>query len=111
MAIADTIHDFAKGSTFEAVMSLPESVQDNYFQGWQVLSQIRRAGQLTKEGIFAEFDFKWLGNVHRQFVLSTDDTDKWPLGLAEFDVLFTSNTGRRIRTKTVQIKITAGVSN
>lgn len=109
MGIADTIHDFAKGSTFEAVMSLPESVQDNYFANWQVLSQIRRAGQLTKDGIFGEFDFKWLGP--RQFSLTTDDTDKWPLGLAEFDVLFTSNTGRRIRTKTITIKITAGVSN
>lgn len=109
LKIAETIHDFARGSTFEAVMSLPESVPEDYFLNWQPLSQIRRAGQLTKAGMIGEFDFKWLGP--REFSLTTDDTDRWPLGVAEFDVLFTSTTGRRIRTKTVQIKITAGVSN
>ena len=106
--IADTVHDFARGATFEAVMSLPVSVPDNYFLEWQPLSQIRRDGQLTKEGLIGELDFKWLGP--REFVLSTDDTDKWPLGMAEMDVLFTSRQGRRIRTKTVKIKITAGIT-
>ena len=108
--IADTVHDFARGSTFEAVMSLPASVPDNYFnEDWLPLSQIRRDGQLTKDGLIGELDFKWLGP--RQFVLSTDDTDKWPLGRAELDVLFThKQTGRRIRTKTVKVHITHGVS-
>ena len=55
--IADTVHDFARGATFEAVMSLPVSVPDNYFLEWQPLSQIRRDGQLTKEGLIGELDF------------------------------------------------------
>ena len=106
--IADTVHDFARGATFEAVMSLPISVPDNYFAEWQPFSQIRRDGQLTKEGLIGELDFKWLGP--REFVLISDDTDKWPLGKAELDVLFTSKQGRRIRTKTVRLNITVGVS-
>lgn len=106
--IADTIHEFARGATFEAVMSLPTNVPDNYFADWQPLSQIRRHGQLTKEGLIGELDFKWLGA--REFVLSTDETDKWPLGVAEIDVLFTSRLGRRIRTKTIKVKIVPGVS-
>lgn len=109
LKIADTVHDFARGTTFEAVMSLPDNVADDYFVDWQPLAMMRRAGQMTKAGLITEFDFKWIGP--RQFVLSTDDTDKWPLGMAEFDVLFTSRLGRRIRTKTVTIKITDGVSN
>lgn len=106
--IADTIHEFARGATFEAVMSLPTNVPDNYFNDWQALSQIRKHGLLTKAGLIGDLDFKWLGP--REFVLSSNDTDKWPLGVAELDVLFTSRQGRRIRTKTVKVKITPGVT-
>lgn len=106
--IADTIHEFARGATFEAVMSLPTNVPDNYFADWQPLSQLRRDGQLTKSGLIGELDFKWLGP--REFVLSSNDTDKWPLGVAELDVLFTSRQGRRIRTKSLKVKITPGVT-
>lgn len=104
--IQDNIPEFARGSSFEAVMSLPQSVQEDYFAEWQALSQIREEGNLTKEGILGELDLKWLGP--RQFVLSSDDTDKWPLGMAEFDVLFSSKQGRRIRTKTLRILIKDG---
>lgn len=104
--IQDNIPSFARGSTFEAIMSLPSNVEDDYFVTWQPLSQIRAEGNLTKEGIMGELTLKWLGP--RQFVLSTDDTDKWPLGMAEFDVLFSSRQGRRIRTKTIRILIKDG---
>ena len=104
--IQDNIPEFARGSSFEAVMSLPASVEVSYFATWQPLSQIRKEGNLTKEGLIGDLTFKWLeGN---QFLLSSNDTDKWPLGMAEFDVLFSSRQGRRIRTKTVRVFIKAG---
>lgn len=104
--IQDNIPEFARGSSFEAVMSLPESVQEDYFAEWQALSQIREEGNLTAEGIIGDLSLKWLGP--RQFILSSDETDKWKLGMAEFDVLFSSKQGRRIRTKTLRILIKDG---
>lgn len=104
--IQDNTPSFARGSTFEAVVSLPLSVVDDYFLDWQPLSQIREEGNLTKTGLIGDLELKWLGP--RQFVLSSNDTDKWRLGMAEFDVLFSSRQGRRIRTKTIRIEIKAG---
>lgn len=104
--IQDNIPEFARGSSFEAVMSLPLSVEEDYFLTWQALSQIRAEGNLTSGGLIGDLELKWLGP--RQFLLSSDDTDNWPLGMAEFDVLFSSNQGRRIRTKTLRINIKAG---
>lgn len=104
--IQDNIPEFARGSSFEAVMSLPESVAENYFATWQPLSQIREEGNLTKDGLIGDLSLKWVGP--RQFILSSNDTDKWKLGMAEFDVLFSSKQGRRIRTKTMRILIKAG---
>lgn len=104
--ITDNVHEFARGASFEAVMSLPVNVPDSYFADWQALSQIRREGNLTKEGLIGDLTFKWLGP--REFVLSSNDTDNWPLGMAELDVLFTSRQGRRIRTKSLRLKIKAG---
>jgi hypothetical protein len=104
--IQDNIPEFARGSTFEAVMSLPLSVAEDYFVTWQPLSQIREEGNLSKAGLIDELELKWLGP--REFVLISNDTNKWRLGMAEFDVLFSSNQGRRIRTKTLRILIKAG---
>lgn len=106
--IADVVHEFARGASFEAVVTLPINVPDNYFEDWQALCQLRRAGNLTKQGLIGDLDFKWLGP--REFVVSSNDTDKWPLGAAEFDVLFSSRQGRRIRTKKVTVEITHGAT-
>lgn len=106
--IQDNIPEFARGSSFEAVMTLPQSVAENYFAEWQPLSQLRKEGNLTKEGLIDDLTLTWLGP--REFILSNNDTDKWPLGMAEFDVLFSSRQGRRIRTKTLRVLIKAGPS-
>ena len=89
-------------------MTLPENIEDNYFATWQALSQLRKAGNYQKGGLIAELDFKWIGP--RQFVLSSNDTDNWPIGRAQLDVLFTSNTGRRLRTKKLTVHITHGIT-
>ena len=104
--VQDNIPVFKRGATFEAVIKLPDSVAPNYFADWQPLSQIREEGNLTKSGLIGDLDLKWLGD--RELILSSNDTDKWKLGMAEFDVLFSSKKGRRIRTKTLRIDIQAG---
>ncbi len=104
--IQDNIPEFTRGSSFEAVMSLPTSVAADYFVEWQALSQLRREGILTSSGLIDDLTLTWLGD--REFILKAEDTDAWPLGMAEFDVLFSSRQGRRIRTKTVRILIKAG---
>jgi hypothetical protein len=90
--IQDNVPEFARGSSFEAIIKLPDSVEENYFDDWQALSQIREEGNLSKAGLIGDLSLTWLGP--REFKLSSDDTDKWRLGMAEFDVLFSSNKGR-----------------
>lgn len=110
--IADKVHEFARGASFEVIMSLPSNVEADYFIDWRALSQLRKAGKPTEEGYIADLKFKWLDEEgHRKFMLSSNDTDKWPLGAAVFDVLFITRKGdRRIRTKQLQIMITDGVT-
>lgn len=104
--IQDNIPEFTRGSSFEAVMTLPQTVEPHYFDTWQALSQIRKEGNLTSSGLLGDLELTWLGS--REFILKSNDTDNWALGMAEFDVLFSSNAGRRIRTKTLRILIKAG---
>lgn len=104
--IQDNIPEFTRGASFEAILTLPNSVAANYFDNWQALSQIRKEGNLTSSGLIDDLELTWLGD--REFILKANDTDNWPLGMAEFDVLFSSNAGRRIRTKTLRILIKAG---
>jgi hypothetical protein len=110
--IADKVHEFARGASFEVIMSLPINVPDMYFHTWQPLSQIRQAGNLTKDGLIGELTFTWLedGEGGRKFMLSSEETDRWPFGDAELDVLFSSPTGRRIRTKKLTVKIVPGIT-
>lgn len=107
--IQDNVLEFARGASFEVIIRLPANVEPDYFKTWMPLAQIRREGNLTKKGLIDDLNFKWLPDTNT-FLLSLDDTDKWPLGMAEFDVLFSSNSGRRIRTKTMRIKIRAGAT-
>ncbi len=107
--ISDQVHEFSRGSSFEAIMSLPASIDENYFQLWIATSQLRQYGKITKTGFIADLDFTWIDGW--KFILTSDETDKWPLGEAELDVLFTHpTTGRRIRTKKLRIKIKHGVT-
>lgn len=108
--IADKVHEFARGASFEAVMSLPINIPADYFVTWQALCQLRQAGHATPDGFIADIDFGWVAGEPNKFTLTQHDTDKWPLGMAELDVLFVHSTGRRIRTKTLVIKIRDGVS-
>lgn len=103
-----TVHEFNRGATFEAVMSLPENVEENYFQDWFPLVQLRKEGDYSPEGLIADLEFRWLGP--RQFIVSSNDTDNWAIGPAHFDILFTSRQGRRIRTKACRVKIMPGVT-
>jgi len=107
--ISDQVHEFSRGASFEAILSLPTSIAENYFALWTPTSQIRQAGKLTVEGLIGNLTFSWLDG--RKFMLVSNDTASWPLGAAELDVLFTEpNTGRKIRTKKLYIDIQHGVT-
>lgn len=110
--IADKVHEFARGASFEVIMSLPANVAADYFLEWRALSQLRKAGKPTEEGYISDLKFQWIDEEgHRKFLLSSNDTDKWPLGAAVLDVLFITRKGdRRIRTKQLEIIITDGAT-
>jgi hypothetical protein len=108
--IADKVHEFARGASFEAVMSLPVNIADDYFLTWQVVCQLRKLDHATADGFISDIDFRWIDGEPNKFTLTQNDTDKWPLGMAELDVLFIHTSGRKIRTKALVIKIRDGVS-
>lgn len=108
--IADKVHEFNRGASFEAVMGLPVNVEPGYFTGWTPVCQLREYGKPASDSLIADIDFKWIVDEPNKFILSSNDTDNWPLCFAELDVLFVSPTGRRIRTKKLVIRIQDGVS-
>lgn len=109
--IANDIHEFSRGATFEALLGLPENVAPDFFTTWTAVSQIRQAGKLTKDGLIDDLIFEWVApGESRQFRLINHDTAQWPLGAAELDVMFISPEGKKMRTKKFEIKITHGVT-
>lgn len=101
---------FKRGATFNVTLALPTYVAAGHFADWTATAQLRRFEDDSLKGLLADLDFEWVDPVDaRSFVLSANDTADWPLGLAEFDVMFEKD-GRKVRTKTTQIRIKRGIT-
>ncbi len=87
----EKVYPFKRGATFKVLLELPESFALDYFEGWEPRSQIRRRGHDGDKGYISDLDFAWVDEgVSRQFTLAVENTEYWPLGEAEVDVVFTS---------------------
>ncbi len=102
---------FKRGGDLSVVMSLPSYVETGHFSDWTPTVQLRRFQNDTPKGFIADLTFAWLDQAEaRAFRITGNNTDNWPLGLAELDVLFTSPLGKKVNTQTVVIKIDRGIS-
>lgn len=101
---------FKRGATFNVTLALPTYVVAGHFADHTVTAQLRRFEDDSAKGLLANLTFEWVDPVDaRSFTLTADDTAEWPLGLAEFDVMFEKD-GRKVRTKTTQIRIKRGIT-
>lgn len=126
---------FIRGQDLMFVMELPCDVPKDYF--WNSVfspvethvkttleAQIRKVDNAGVDGFIADLDVKWeLDSNYTKIRIKNDiadDTALWPIGPAEFDVVFTRVTTvvgvgsyvttRKIRSLPVRIEIADGVT-
>jgi hypothetical protein len=102
---------FYRGTTFAYAVNIPPVFHDGYFRLWDIQAQVRKIDNETRNGLISTLAKHWEDSITtRRLIVFDGDTDHWPLGLVETDVLFISTTGYRIRTKPLFLKIERGVS-
>ena len=104
--------EFIRGQTMEFIMELPPEVPANFFRGYvaaetpvetTLACQLRRLENASESGLIATLLVTWedaAGTKLRFKSLADDDTNQWPLGPAELDVVF---------TRTVQTEASTGI--
>lgn len=102
---------FKRGSSFSMSLKIPDSIENGMFQGWQVKCQVRKKNNDFDNGFIADVACIWVDPITtRVLALQHDATDNWPVGEAEFDILFVSPKGQRVRSNTWTIEIIRGVT-
>mgnify|MGYP003544896685 FL=1 len=97
---------FKRGTTFSFVLEIPSTTVDGFFMDWGVKAQIRKQNNDNASGLIADLTTSWVdAETTRNLILSFSMTDKWPLGIAEVDVLYTAPSGQRMRSHTITFNI------
>lgn len=97
---------FKRGTTFSFVLEIPSTTVDGFFMDWGVKAQIRKQNNDNASGLIADLTTSWVdAETTRSLILSFSMTDKWPLGIAEVDVLYTAPSGQRMRSHTITFNI------
>ncbi len=103
--------EFTRGASFQFVMKIPDKIDDGTFFNWTLRCQVRKEANEAPSGFISEVPVYWLDTTTtRALAVKQDATDNWPIGPAEFDVLFTSPAGERVRSKRVPFHIVRGVT-
>jgi hypothetical protein len=83
--------DFKQGATFSFLLQLPSLVSEGQLAGWTLKSQIRRQGNDQVSGFIADLEASWVDAEKAMTVrVFKSDTSQWPVGICEFDVVFTA---------------------
>lgn len=102
---------FAKGTTFTCSAFLPNLTPVGFFQDWTLKSQVRRFKDNTDLGLIADLEVTWADIPnYQQLALYFRNTDRWPVGTAELDVLLVSPEGETVRTSAIVFEITRGIT-
>lgn len=106
---------FIRGQTLEFLMELPCDVPALYFQDTTVQSELRQIQNAGVMGFISVLEVNWEPDTDfTKLRFRAEETDTWPLGPAEFDVLFhrfvNGDLVRRFRSVPMRILITDGVT-
>jgi hypothetical protein len=103
--------NFKRGATFSYAFEIPSDIPDGYFDEWEVHAQIRKAGSDSPKSLIAQLQPLWQDKVTtRELVLMHVDTNAWPVGPAEMDIVFVSPSGFKAASKTVTVSIEKGIT-
>lgn len=107
-----------QGQSFSVLLGLdPEGpMQLDDLHDWQKRCQVRKFGNKLPNGLIEEFEITTIqandGSISG-LLLFHADTSLWPVGMAEFDILFingSSEDAQRIRTGIVTLEIQRSVT-
>ena len=102
---------FKRGTNFQFTFSFPESVTPGQFADWTVRAELRRFRHPHAEGLISAIPAVWDNTeTEARVTVTQHDTEAWPLGLAEFDILLTSPTGQKVLTSTLLFDIQRGIT-
>lgn len=94
-----------RGASFDLTVRIPSKFADGHFSGWGLQSRVRT----PSGGLIATLTAEWVDPVVARFVhLQCLDTRAWPVGEAEFDVVFVSPTGFRWPSTTYSFNLVKG---
>lgn len=102
--------DHKRGSTFSLAFSLPDCIDDNFFESWRLEAQLRKERNLTPKGLIAQLTTFWGNQTNKVICVYGEDTQYWPIGKAELDIRLISDSGSVQHTKTVTVNILNGIS-
>ena len=109
--MAQTPQPFIRGSTFNFAMAIPTELADGFLQDYTPEAHLRKARNDLPSGFIAKLDCFWADpSTTRILVLYHALTEKWPVGLAEMDVLFRSSSGHVLRSKLFPFIIQRGIT-
>jgi hypothetical protein len=97
-----------RGDSFSRLITLPVSIADGHFVGWDMVSQVRN----STGGLLASLTCEWVDpDLTREIRLTCIDTTSWPLGPASLDVQFTRvSDGWVTSTSTYDFEVTHDVT-
>ena len=123
----DPPKEFIRGQNLNFYMELPATVPVGFFKGsgieTTVTAQLRKAQDASESGLICELLVQWTSAqcIELHFQNASDQpTDEWPIGLAEFDVVFSKAVTPQgggdpeittYRSLPVQFKIVDGVTH
>lgn len=94
-----------RGASFDLTVRIPSRFADGHFAGWTLDSQVRDA----KGGLIATLAATWVDPAAARFIrLVALDTRAWPVGEAQFDIVFESPAGFRWPSSTAVFSVVRG---
>jgi hypothetical protein len=112
---------FIRGQTLEFIMELPCDVPAYYFNKFDgiqtnttVAAELRQVENAGAQGFIASLTVSWEDIASTKLRFKAENTDNWPLGPAEFDVVFVMTKDqvfyRKFRSQAVRFTIVDGVT-
>lgn len=102
---------FVRGNAFSHTFDVPPAYADGTLANWLPLAQARVADNRLPEGLIVTLDHAWVDpTVARKIRVTTPNTEHWPVGLFEVDVLLTSPSGDYARLPKLVMECVPGVT-
>ena len=102
---------FKRGTTFSFMFAIPDELPNGYFKDWVPSAQLRRAMNNQPDGLIANVSCFWADPATTRYLIVHHTlTQRWPLGNAEFDILFQSSSGERLSSTTALFNIQRGIT-